>query len=276
MYPRRIVFILVLAAAGLLFIPAVGLPYGVPDRLVYSQAYGTDTPAQAFRLSSPATGTATVTITPTRTPTTTPTVTPSASPTATTSETETPTATTSPTATATETSTSTPSVTPTSTVTGEPSPTATATSTATPTPSGGRVVGKVAVQGRTNFQGVRIEVDGVLAATTGQNGNFETSEVAPGTHVVRASMQGYLPAEKAGVIVVTEQTTTLASVQLRGGDIDGDSEVGLLDLVIVASNYRMTPPADARADINADGLVDLFDLVLVAGNYRRTGPIVWP
>jgi len=146
----------------------------------------------------------------------------------------------------------------------------------TATPGTGRIDGQVQVQGRFNAQGVRIDVDGAPAATTTSNGDFETSGVQQGTHVVRAWLQGYLPAEKADVSVTIGQTTTLPAVQLRGGDVDGDNEVGLLDLVTVASNYHTTPPDDPRADINADGWVDLFDLVLVAGNYRLTGPLQWP
>jgi hypothetical protein len=113
-------------------------------------------------------------------------------------------------------------------------------------------------------------------ATTEPNGNFEATGVMAGTHVVRAFLAGYLPAEKAGVVVTAGQATNLSPVQLRGGDVNSDNVVGLLDLVLVASNYHTSPPADPRADINANGRVDLFDLVLVAGNYRRTGPTEWP
>lgn len=221
MFPPRIAILFILAAAGLLLLPTVGLLYHDLDWSAHSQVYGAET------VTPTATTTATVALTPTSTAT----------------------------------ATSTPTETP----------------TATPTTAGGRIAGRVSVQGRANAQGVQIRVDGTLAAITEPSGNFETADVAPGMHhVVHASIAGYLAAEKTGVTVITGQTTALAPVRLRGGDADGDNEVGILDLVIVAGNYSMSPPPDPRADINADGKTDLFDLVLVAGNYRQTGPIPWP
>lgn len=240
MFSQRTAGLLFLLMVGLLLMPAIGLPYTSMDWSAYSAAYDADTPTPTFTLSPPATGTATTTLTSTAT------------------------------ATATSTATGTPPATSTATATS------TVTPTMTPTSGTGHIGGRVQVQGRFNARGVRIDVDGTPAATTTSNGDFDASGVPQGTHVVRAWLQGYLPAEKADVSVTIGQTTILSPVQLRGGDVDGDNEVGLLDLVIVASNYYVTPPDDPRADINADGEVDLFDLVLVAGNYRLTGPLQWP
>ncbi|MFQ5857725.1 MAG: carboxypeptidase regulatory-like domain-containing protein [Anaerolineae bacterium] len=305
MFSRRSVTASILVTVGLLLMPTLGLPYNTMDWSAYSQTYGTATATSTFTLSQTATGTATATLTPTHTvpaATSTPTVSPTATMTTTSIETATLTATATPTSTPTPTLTMaatstatpsatgttpgspTPSATPTSTATGGPLPTttstATSTATATPTatsaPGTGRIAGKVTVQGRTDAQGVQIEVNGTRVAVTESDGSFEAAGVAPGTHVVRASLAGYLSAEKDGVTVVTGQTTTLPPVKLFGGDADRDSEVGLLDLVLIARNYNTSPPGDPRADINGDGWANLFDLVLVASNYRRAGPIPWP
>ncbi|MBS1253722.1 MAG: hypothetical protein MAG451_02775 [Anaerolineales bacterium] len=180
------------------------------------------------------------------------------------------------------TGTATVTLTATATATAPATATATQTATQTPTPTAtvpagsGRIAGEVAVQGRVGAEGVQIEVDGTPVATTDHTGAFETSEVDSGMHVVRAVLDGYLPSEKADVAVVADQTTLLPAVELRGGDVDGDNKVGLLDLVIVASHYLTSPPGDPRADINQDGEVNLFDLVLVAGNYDQVGPLPWP
>ncbi|MFQ5593148.1 MAG: membrane dipeptidase [Anaerolineae bacterium] len=138
------------------------------------------------------------------------------------------------------------------------------------------IAGRVIVPGRTNAQGVRIEIDNTPAGLTEQDGSFEISTAMPGRYMVRAFIGGYLPAEKPDALVMPGETTTLSPVQLVSGDVDGDEEVALWDLVIVAGNYRTNPPDDPRADINGDGQVDLLDLVLVAGSYHRAGAISWP
>ncbi len=49
-------------------------------------------------------------------------------------------------------------------------------------------------------------------------------------------------------------------------DVNGDGQVNILDLVMVAQNFGK---ADARADLNNDGNVDVLDLLLVAQNLEQ-------
>jgi len=56
------------------------------------------------------------------------------------------------------------------------------------------------------------------------------------------------------------------------GDVNGDHEVGILDLVAVALAFNTKSPTDPAADINNDGIVDIFDLVLIGLNFGKTGP----
>jgi hypothetical protein len=46
-------------------------------------------------------------------------------------------------------------------------------------------------------------------------------------------------------------------------DVNGDGDVNIQDLVLVANNFGKTDAGDA--DVNADGVVNITDLVLVAG-----------
>jgi len=96
-----------------------------------------------------------------------------------------------------------------------------------------------------------------------------------GTVSVYAHMGGYLDAERTGVLVSAGQATTLPDLTLRGGDANGDCGVNLSDLVIVSSNFGISPPRDGRSDVNHDGYVDLQDLLLVTINLSRQCPTAW-
>ena len=57
------------------------------------------------------------------------------------------------------------------------------------------------------------------------------------------------------------------------GDVDGDRDVDIFDLVLVAGGYRIKPLGpkyDPNCDIDGDGDIDIFDIVVVAGNYGRS------
>ncbi|MCB0168660.1 MAG: hypothetical protein KDI79_30820, partial [Anaerolineae bacterium] len=51
----------------------------------------------------------------------------------------------------------------------------------------------------------------------------------------------------------------------KAGDINGDGQVNLLDLVMAASLFGSDAP---EADVNQDGTVDVIDLTIIAGNFR--------
>jgi len=73
--------------------------------------------------------------------------------------------------------------------------------------------------------------------------------------------------------IPTETPTDTSAGCGLAGDLDGDGEVGLLDLVIVANSYRSIvgdANYDSIADMDDDGDVDIFDLVRVAVHYRET------
>jgi hypothetical protein len=45
------------------------------------------------------------------------------------------------------------------------------------------------------------------------------------------------------------------------------------DAITIGMNYNASVPA--AADLNNDGIINVLDLELLAKNYRATGPIVW-
>lgn len=55
----------------------------------------------------------------------------------------------------------------------------------------------------------------------------------------------------------------------RRGDVDGDGEVGVLDLTLIINYLDTKPPGDIRADVNLDGEVDVIDLGIVIDHFDR-------
>jgi hypothetical protein len=156
-----------------------------------------------------------------------------------------------------------------------PGPSPTPTPSPTP-PLGetGTIVGYVKLQGRTNYSGAMVSAGGVSAGTD-SSGYFMLSGVPVGTQDVTASKPGYLDHVKSGVVVNADDVLLLPNVTLLGGDANNDCMVNLFDLVIVAINYRSSPPSDARADINGNNVVDLYDLVMVGVNLDQACPGPW-
>jgi hypothetical protein len=113
----------------------------------------------------------------------------------------------------------------------------------------------------------------VLVATVSANLDGTFSLTAPaGTYAVVATAPGFLSA--AGSATLTSGgTTTLPDVTLLAGDIDGNNVIDQLDALTIGMNYNTATPA--AADLNNDGTINVLDLELLAANYRETGPTVW-
>ncbi|MCW3986146.1 MAG: dockerin type I domain-containing protein [Candidatus Bathyarchaeota archaeon] len=56
------------------------------------------------------------------------------------------------------------------------------------------------------------------------------------------------------------------------GDVNGDRDVDIFDIVLMAGIYGMTEKDQqfiANCDIDGDGDIDIFDVVIAAGNYGQ-------
>lgn len=108
-------------------------------------------------------------------------------------------------------------------------------------------------------------------ATPDANGNFSFTAPA-GTYTAVASAPGFLRAQ-AGPVLTSGATTTLQSITLLAGDIDGNDVIDQFDALTIGINYNLAAPA--AADLNNDGTINVLDLELLAANYRLTGPLAW-
>jgi hypothetical protein len=186
----------------------------------------------------------------------------------------TPTFTDTPTATGTQ---PTPTFTDTPTATGtQPTPTFTDTPTATasPTPTtlpDGTITGKVVASKPVTVSLYSAGDVLVTSVTANPDGTF--SLMAPGgTYTIAATASGFLSAEGSASIPAGG-TSTKPTITLLAGDIDGNDVIDQFDALTIGMNYNATTPPEA--DLNNDGVINVLDLELLAANYRKTGPSVW-
>lgn len=123
---------------------------------------------------------------------------------------------------------------------------------------------------------------------TDATGAFKVDNLQVGTYTFRAVYPGYLATEKAGVIVAANgpATINLGITILRGGDVNGDNAINILDIGAIISKFGKTglavksasvncSGADESADINDDAAVTISDLAIAAGNWGKTAPTAW-
>jgi len=149
----------------------------------------------------------------------------------------------------------------------------------------GSITGSVTRQGRAAGQHAGTNVTALNPAgaviagpvTTAADGTFASPLSVPvgGTYIVIASYPGYLSAQKSNVYVVGANVS-IGSTQLRGGDVNSDNCVNILDLITIASWFSQTsPPTPAPVDVNDDGVINVLDLTISASNFSRCGPTTW-
>ena len=125
--------------------------------------------------------------------------------------------------------------------------------------------GEVMLQGEANYSRVFVATATGRAGVVSIDGVFSL-DLSPGQHIVTVSAPGYLPNTRQ-VEVREGQTLVLPPVVLLAGDVDGDEQIGLLDLLQIAGRLGS---GNAIADVNGDQVVDIRDMVLVAGNFGKS------
>ena len=175
-----------------------------------------------------------------------------------------------------ETATSTPDGSATATPTPNGSETATSTPIGSPTatlpPAGsGTLNGQVLAEKSVTVS--LFNADSTLAGSVTVNPDGTFSLTAPaGSYTVFATASGYLSAQ-ASVTLTDGSTTTMPTISLLAGDIDNNNVIDQFDAMTIGMSYNSATPT--AADLNNDGVINVLDLELLAGNYRETGPVLW-
>ncbi len=146
------------------------------------------------------------------------------------------------------------------------------TSTATSTPvASSTLTGQVNASKPVTVSLFTTDSSLVTSVVADGNGSFSLT-AAPGTYTVLASAEGFLKAQ-GSVTLVDGQTSTMPTVSLLAGDIDGNNVIDQFDAMTIGMSYNTdTPPA---ADLNNDGVINVLDLELLAHNYRASGALAW-
>jgi hypothetical protein len=137
----------------------------------------------------------------------------------------------------------------------------------------GNAQGYAYLEGRTNRSGTTVDLNGssIATTTTASTGWYQfLNVISGGGYNLYFEHDLYLDAELTGCTIAGGTTTTLPSVTLLGGDLNGDGEIDILDLSYCAARFNT---ADATADITANGIVDIYDVVLIGKNFGVIGPV---
>ena len=175
-----------------------------------------------------------------------------------------------------ETATSTPDGSATATPTPDGSATATSTPIGSPTatlpPAGsGTLNGQVLAEKPVTVS--LFNADSTLAGSVTANPDGTFSLTAPaGPYTVFATASGYLSAQ-ASITLTDGSTTTMPTISLLAGDIDNNNVIDQFDAMTIGMSYNSATPT--AADLNNDGVINVLDLEVLAGNYRETGPVLW-
>jgi hypothetical protein len=115
--------------------------------------------------------------------------------------------------------------------------------------------------------------DQTLATSVAANADGTFSLTAPaGTYTVLAIAAGSLGAQTS-VTLTAGGASTLPTVSLLAGDVDNNKVIDQFDAMTIGMSYNTAVPA--AADLNNDGTINVLDLELLARNYRETGPVAW-
>jgi hypothetical protein len=111
----------------------------------------------------------------------------------------------------------------------------------------------------------------VTSTTVNPDGTFGITALA-GTYTVRATAEGFLSAE-GSVTITAGEIGTKPEITLLAGDIVNNDVIDQFDALTIGMSYNTATPT--AADLNNDGIINVLDLELLARNYRATGPLEW-
>ena len=105
-----------------------------------------------------------------------------------------------------------------------------------------------------------------------------TVPVGSGTYNIVAAHSLYLSNQETDIAVSTGGNYPLTATKLLGGDANNSGSIEIGDLSCIGGDFGGAPGncgGAGSSDINADTTVNILDLVLAGGNYDLTSPQPW-
>jgi hypothetical protein len=149
------------------------------------------------------------------------------------------------------------------------------------TPKVAKLEGKVFRQHRSTHGGVKVVVyninDGTQFSAITDSAGFFSVAVPPGTYVAKAWLLGYVSAKSTSTVAVSAgSTTTLSSVMLPAGDVDGDGCVTWAgDVQPIGNAVGTSVSSTDPRDINGNKTLDWDDVSKASANGGLCGPVSW-
>jgi len=150
------------------------------------------------------------------------------------------------------------------------SPVDTPTMTVTPLPTG-MITGQVFASKPVTISVFDANINLIASVPATANGSFAVT-LSGGTYTVIASASGYLNTQ-GSFTVPGNFNLTLPTISLLAGDIDNNNVIDQYDAMTIGMSYNTNVPS--AADLNNDGIINVLDLEVLAQNYRMTGPVLW-
>lgn len=157
---------------------------------------------------------------------------------------------------------------------GFATPTITSTPVVSPTgaqTSGAVLTGQVIASRVVTVRLFDLDENFVAAVNANPDGTFRF-DVSAGTYTVIATANGFLRAQ-GQITIANGEEESMPVLALLAGDIDDNNEIDQFDAMTIGMNYNSALPE--AADLNNDGIINVLDLELLAQNYRAIGPTVW-
>jgi len=107
----------------------------------------------------------------------------------------------------------------------------------------------------------------VVQTVSATDGSYELAGLGPGNCTVVFSRPGWKREELSPEL--EQGLNELGPVTLLVGDMNGDGEINILDLLWMASKIGPVTPESEIADVNKDGQVNILDLLRVAKNIGK-------